>query len=469
MVERAAGVGSQNESLDNSAKLIHVLFETHPQGVFLCDSEGRLSDANPTFCAMTGIERPDLLGMGLAGIFSCFQLGQNSSLAPFAGNLDCALRMKDGVSHPVVIQFNEWAPGSWLGFVERQIPLIDNPLSQQNAVACVQNAPIAIYGINRDARIIEVNDFAQKMLGYTRAELLGMSIFQIDPIFNSKRWKENRGDLDFGAIRVFKTFHQRKDGSVFPVQITINRFISEGQEFSFAFAEDISLRTQAEVDLHGSQEMLRKVLDAFPGAVFWKDAHSVYLGCNQACARVAGLNDPEEIIGKHDRDLAWTDRQKIIFDSEDREVIETGMPILGKVESIRRPDGRLMWLSTDLFPLRDEQGKPIGLLGTTHDITERLQAENALKDAETFLLKSQSVSRTGSFSLDLRNLRWIGSPVMDELFGITADYPHDLEHWLKLIHPDQEAAMREYIEAETLSANPHYDTEFRLVRPGSGE
>ena len=65
------------------------------------------------------------------------------------------------------------------------------------------------------------------------------------------------------------------------------------------------------------------VLGEEPDFVFWKDRGSVFLGCNQKFAEVAGFKSPSEIIGKTDYDLAWSDSEADYFREVDRRVIET--------------------------------------------------------------------------------------------------------------------------------------------------
>ena len=72
-----------------------------------------------------------------------------------------------------------------------------------------------------------------------------------------------------------------------------------------AIVRDITERRRADKDLGESREMLRLVLTNIPQFIFWKDINSVYLGCNDNLARVAGVGSQEEIVGKTDYDLAW--------------------------------------------------------------------------------------------------------------------------------------------------------------------
>ncbi len=126
----------------------------------------------------------------------------------------------------------------------------------------------------------------------------------------------------------------------------------------------------AEEDLFNSRQMLRTVLDTIPQRVFWKDADSIYLGCNQPFATDNGYATPEELSGKTDMDIATEDvarRRR----TEDRQVIDSGEARMNVELSFARPDGSTGWRVVSKVPLRDKDGRVIAILGTYEDITER--------------------------------------------------------------------------------------------------
>jgi two-component system cell cycle sensor histidine kinase/response regulator CckA len=134
--------------------------------------------------------------------------------------------------------------------------------------------------------------------------------------------------------------------------------------------------------LWGSSQMLQLVLDHMPAFVFWKDRNSVYLGCNYLFAENAGLVSPEAIVGLTDLDLPWRDTEAENYRADDRRVMESGIPKLNYEETQTTADGRLTAVRTSKIPLRDSEGRVIGVLGTFEDITERIRAEAALRESE---------------------------------------------------------------------------------------
>ena len=144
-------------------------------------------------------------------------------------------------------------------------------------------------------------------------------------------------------------------------------------------------------ELGKSQQMLQLVLDAIPIRVFWKDKELGYLGCNQLFADDAGLDSPEEIIGKNDFELASADQAEL-YRSDDRQVIESGTPKLNFEEPQTLPDGSQMWLRTSKIPLHDAEGNISGVLGTYEDITERKRAEAERERLQQEVIEAQKRS-----------------------------------------------------------------------------
>jgi PAS domain S-box-containing protein len=126
-------------------------------------------------------------------------------------------------------------------------------------------------------------------------------------------------------------------------------------------------------------EFLQLVLDSIPQYIFWKDQNSVYLGCNRRWAEMSGVGDPQNAIGMTEDDLPWTEEQRDWYLKCDRQVMDSGIPMLGIKQSQRQADGKITWRETSKIPIRDADGTIVGILGAIEDVTERKQAEDLLK------------------------------------------------------------------------------------------
>ena len=129
-----------------------------------------------------------------------------------------------------------------------------------------------------------------------------------------------------------------------------------------------------EAALRESQRLLQLVMDNIPQAVFWKDLNLVYLGCNQAFAEDAGLDSPDQIIGKTDFDMPWQEQAEL-YRADDQKVMDEGIAKLNYEEPQTGPTGEVTWLRTSKVPMVDDDGNAFAVLGMYEDITERKQVE----------------------------------------------------------------------------------------------
>jgi PAS domain S-box-containing protein len=114
------------------------------------------------------------------------------------------------------------------------------------------------FWMTKDARLFYVNEAACRILGYTREELLKLSIPDIDPIYQPEKFAEHWRDIQENGYATFETLHRAKDGRVYPVEIRANYVVFDGKEYNCAFATDISERKRMEEDLRHAYDDLEK-------------------------------------------------------------------------------------------------------------------------------------------------------------------------------------------------------------------
>ncbi len=145
---------------------------------------------------------------------------------------------------------------------------------------------------------------------------------------------------------------------------------------------------------------LEILLNALPIRVFWKDRESKYLGCNDLFAMDAGLDSADDVAGKTDYDMPWKE-QAASYRGDDLKVMSTGEPKLGYETPQTMPDGSLMQTRRNKVPLRDGQGRIIGVMGIYEDITEHKNAEEQLREREALY---RTMFESSPFSVALANL-----------------------------------------------------------------
>lgn len=124
------------------------------------------------------------------------------------------------------------------------------------------------------------------------------------------------------------------------------------------------------------QALLKSLIDSVPDLIFYKDINGAYMGCNQAFKNFVGKSE-DEIIGKIDTDI-FPETLSALFITMDWEVLETGS--LSKTEfKVNSPDGNSIYLEILKTPYFDNEGKLIGLIGISRDITVHKEREEKIR------------------------------------------------------------------------------------------
>ena len=149
-----------------------------------------------------------------------------------------------------------------------------------------------------------------------------------------------------------------------------------------AFQEELDEVRKAEEALAQERNLLRTVIDNLPDRIYVKDASGRKILANIADAQAMGAARPEDVVGKMDSDFYPLELAARYY-ADDLNVIQTGQPLVNREEPALDFAGNTHWILTTKVPLRDSQGKVIGLVGIGHDITERMQAQEKLRYVST--------------------------------------------------------------------------------------
>jgi PAS domain S-box-containing protein len=258
----------------------------------------------------------------------------------------------------------------------------------------LKHSPVFVFFKDKNVRSLRLSNNFEHMLGIPIHQALGKTMDELFPSELAKKMVED--DLRIlHEGRLVKTVEELNgrfyETTKFPI-------LKDGEPYMLAgFTVDITEHKRADEVLRATQEMLRIILDTIPVRVFWKDRSFNFLGSNIAFARDAGLNSPDELIGKNDFEMTWA-QQAELYRADDRKVLETGVPKVYYEESQTTPDGSTIWLRTSKIPLLDENGKIYGLLGTYEEITERKRSEEALMQSNSF---NEMLLQTMPFGMDI--------------------------------------------------------------------
>jgi len=280
-----------------------------------------------------------------------------------------------------------------------------------------------------NGKILWVNHAFTKLTGYTAEEAVGqnpriLKSGQHPPAFYADLW----ATITAGKVWHGELANRRKDGTYYDEEMTITPVLdADGEIQNFiAIKQDVSERRKSDQLLAHERDLLRSLMDNLPDYIYFKDARSRFTRINLATARILGLAKPEDAFGKTDADFhpPRFARQKL---AEERRLLTTGEPILGLVEKMQAADGT-KWLSTTKVPIRGEDGEITGLVGISHDITGRKQAEEDLQRKTAFLEAQTNSSIEGILVVDEHGRKQLQNQRMTDLLKIPrniADDPDD--------------------------------------------
>ncbi|MDC0336099.1 PAS domain S-box protein [Pseudodesulfovibrio sp.] len=375
------------------------IFNNSTEGLYQSSPEGRFINVNPAFARIMGYASPDDLVESVTDIATQFYSNQGERSAVMEimerdGEItEYELRhtRKDGsviwVSENARVVKDEAGntvlyEGSIVDITERKKAKDALKLTQFS----VDNAPLAIYWINPAGEFIYVNDNACANLGYTRDEMLGMTVADINPTFLPEDWPSHWEQRTQSEIKRFESIHQRKDGSEFPVDIISHYKTYDGMEFLFTFSYDLTDSQKAEKALRQSQELLNEVqrmsltggweVDMQTGRMTWTEGqyrlHGVSLG--------DAPSSPQELF---ERFIHPEDRSKMAAALST--VIKEQVPAELEYRVIR-PDGEEVIFQTKGIPDVDATGQVSRVFGSTRDVTMERQAAQELAQSHERLL-----------------------------------------------------------------------------------
>ncbi|NML60975.1 diguanylate cyclase [Massilia sp. RP-1-19] len=240
--------------------------------------------------------------------------------------------------------------------------------------------PAAVCSIDLEGRILNTNAQALKEFKANKADLIGTAF---DRFIVRDKQEAARKLFDETSRGNAVSYNSAViDGAGAQVEISVIMIpVKAGSAVVsvLVIAQNITAQKQREWRMQESRKMLQLVIDNIPQRVFWKDTSFAFLGCNKAAAADAGVAQPDDIIGRNDFELAWSESAPQ-YRQDDIETLRSGIAKVNYEEPQYREDGSSSWLRTSKIPLTDMDGNTIALLGLYEDITERKKMENKLRE-----------------------------------------------------------------------------------------
>jgi PAS domain S-box-containing protein len=233
-----------------------------------------------------------------------------------------------------------------------------------------------IFLTDRNNVIIEANDRATEAYQRDRGELIGMNLKEIRAPGALKNLREENRILDEKGFATYETYHKRKDGTILPVEISARKVEIEGVKYFQSICRDITERKFAEETLRESEERFRKIFEESPMSIVMTGKDMGIIRVNSAFTKMTGYRE-EELRTKSLRDFTHPD----YIPQDDvslLRLIAEEIPVYHTENKYIRKDGSIIWGSTTISIIRNNNDEVQYFLAMIEDITIRKISEAEL-------------------------------------------------------------------------------------------
>ena len=245
----------------------------------------------------------------------------------------------------------------------------------------VDRAADAVFWIAKDGELRYVNDAACDYLGYSREELLGFSIYDVDVTLDRADWPAHWEQVQKLERLTTETLYRARTGRQFPVEVTVNFLSFRGHEYHCVFAREISWRKEAEDAINATTARLEGLIENLPVGILFEDDHHKVVLANQALCQMLDIPVPPVALGGADSRTLLEQSKHLfpapeLFVSRVEQILKIHALVRG--EELSLEDGRVF--ARDYVPIVNLNYR--AHLWQYRDITERKRAEAEILKAK---------------------------------------------------------------------------------------
>jgi PAS domain S-box-containing protein len=246
------------------------------------------------------------------------------------------------------------------------------------------------------------------------------------------------------------------DGRTKHIRVVAHAMSSEAGGFEFAGAVmDITAAKKAEERTRSGERELRVTIDALPAFVLRTQPDGAVDFVSQSILDYSGLSRDDWLGARWMKSAHPEDLERIL--SQWREAVSAGTP-LDVERRVLSASGQYRWFQCRGLPLRDETGSILQWYLTMHDIEDRKQAEEKLRQSEAYLAEAQTLTKTGSWAHNVESGAFVASPELRRIFGVDPDSNISRETLRETLHPDDQHLFDYFGVVQT-----EYEIDYRII------
>jgi PAS domain S-box-containing protein len=389
------------DELRRQKEVFQKIFENIPVMIAFRGQDGRVEMVNPEWERAMGWTLKEIGGQNL-DIYAVFfpdpdyrQMVLDLSAASTGEWNDLKVSVKDGRVIDVASTFVRLSDGSTLG-IGRDIT--ERKRAEQSLLLfrmLIDQSNDAIEVIDPETlRFIDINGRACLDLGYSRKKLLSMSVYDVDPFVDELMSARVAGKFENSGSAVFESFHRRKDGSTFPVEVSIKQ-VRLDRVYSVSVVRDITERKRAEAELRESEARFRLVADSAPVMIWMSGTDKLCTYFNKPWLDFTGRSIDRELGNGWAEGVDPEDLQRCLdtytqaFDRREAFRIEY---------RLRRHDGEFRWVLDIGVPRVNPDGSFAGYIGSCIDVTEQRRSDEQLRQVQEDLARVTRVVAMGELA-----------------------------------------------------------------------
>jgi PAS domain S-box-containing protein len=406
---------AKHRALDQEHLLATVL-DSIPHSIYIKDLEGRYRMVNDAGARFWDRPKEELLGRTLAELpfvppegRQVFQATDDALLASGIPQESTQVTLQSPTGESLVLWHRKYPLRDGSGAVTGIISWSEDITAQKRAEQALtkseeryrtlfEQAGDGIFVADAQGALVDVNPSGCVIVGYSKEELIGRTVRHLLDPDELRRDPVNLAPVKAGDLIVRQRTLRHKDGGRVLVELAVSRLPDGGHQ---TIVRDLTARKQSEDRLRENQQLLRAVVDSVGQSIAVKGLDGRYLLANRVTGDNQGLT-PEQIVGRTSAELPRIPPEllpRIL--AYDQEVLETGHPS-PPIEAVYvQPDGSLRVDRSVKYPLRDPEGRIVGVVTVGDDITARKQAEERLRESENLLQTVLDTVRHAIFVKDL--------------------------------------------------------------------
>jgi len=331
-----------------------------------------------------------------------------------------------------------------------------------------EEVPVGVC-IMQDGKICYFNSYFPIAIGYATDELIGKDSLEIVVPEDREMVTENTIKMMKGELLSPYQFRVIcKDGSIIWVMATVRSIQYHGRRAVLGNYMEITERKQVEEALRQSEERYRTILEEMGDGYFETDLAGNLTFVNDALTNFLGYSK-EELIGMNYRAFTPEEDVKPLFEAYNR-MYKTGELLRDFSRRIIRKDGTYGFAQSSVFPIRNDKGEIIGFRGVRHDITERKQAEEKLRQSEEKHRALFDSSVIGMFVMDAETMKIVMcNQAAVKMFGFSSAEEAIGANPLDFLPPEFRDKAREITVKELFEQDLRRTHEYRVVNKDGRE